>query len=65
MTRITRPVVRETGTTERGDIIVAEMHPKYVLLRFKGKREKLTVGWGEILDLARKLQYRRDHPGRI
>jgi hypothetical protein len=59
MTKITKPVVRETAFTERGDILVAEIHPKYVVMRFKGKREHLTVGWGEVLDLARKLEFRK------
>jgi len=65
MTKLTRPVVRETDVTVRGDIIVAEMHPKYAVVRLKGKREKHNVGWDVILDLARKLQYRREHGGRI
>jgi hypothetical protein len=66
MTKITRQVVRETDVREHGDTIVAEMHPKYVALRFKGKPgTRLTVGYDVILGLARKLQYRREHGGRI
>ncbi|MEI9971060.1 MAG: hypothetical protein WDO73_02850 [Ignavibacteriota bacterium] len=64
MTKITKPVIRETAVTERGDILVAEMHPKYVVMRFKGKREQFPVGWDEILDLARKIQFRREYGGR-
>lgn len=65
MTKLTKPVVRETAATERGDVLVAELHPRYLRLRLKGKRESFMVDYLAILDLARKLRYRLEHGGRI
>ena len=66
MTKLTtKPVVRETAAAERGDAIVVELHPKYMELRIKGKRAGVTVDYASVLDLARKIAYRRDHGGRL
>jgi hypothetical protein len=63
MTKITKPLVRETDVTERSEAIVVELHPKYLLLRLKGRRGGVTVDYATVLDLARKLAYRRgDRP---
>ena len=32
------PVVRETAATHRGDPLIVELHPGYMVLRVKGKR---------------------------
>ena len=62
MTKLTTPLVRETAMTERGETLVIEVHAKYLVYRFKGKREKFPLGHLEALDLARKLAFRRNRP---
>ena len=55
-----KTLVRETAVLERGDPIVIELHPRYMELRLKGKRAGLTIDYDTILDLARKLAWRRN-----
>jgi hypothetical protein len=60
MTKLTdRPLVRETAVTNRGVPLIVELHPKYLELRVKGQRSGVTVDYESILDLARKIAYRR------
>ena len=44
MTKITRPVVRETPGRINGEPLIATLHGKYLLLRKKGSRED-PVSW--------------------
>jgi hypothetical protein len=53
------PLVRETDVYERGDALIVSLEPRNLAIRLKGHRELWYVGYGEILDLARKLTYRR------
>lgn len=55
MTKLTagKPVIRETDVLERGEPIVVALHP----------RTSLNVDYGAVLDLARKLAWRREHGG--
>ena len=53
------PVVRETDVFERTDALIVSLEPRSLTIRLKGRREALSVGYDEILDLARKLAYRR------
>jgi len=53
------PVVRETDVYERGDALIVILEPRHVSIRLKGHRETLSVDYGAILDLARKIAYRR------
>ncbi len=53
------PVVRETDVFERSDALVVTLEPRRLTIRLKGHREALDVDYGAILDLARKLAYRR------
>lgn len=53
------PTIRETDAYERSDAIVVALHPRYLTIRLKGAREALDVPYDAILDLARKLAYRR------
>jgi hypothetical protein len=53
------PLVRETDVFERSDALVVSLYPKYLSIRLKGGREALNVDYGAILDLARKIAYRR------
>ena len=53
------PVVRETDVFERTDALVVSLEPRRLTIRLKGRREALSVDYGAILDLARKMAYRR------
>ena len=53
------PVVRETDVFERTDALIVSLEPRNLTIRLKGHREALSVDYGAILDLARKIAYRR------
>jgi len=44
---------------ERTDALIVSLEPRRLTIRLKGRREAHSVGYDEILDLARKLAYRR------
>jgi hypothetical protein len=53
------PLVRETDVFERTDALIVSLEPRNLTIRLKGRREALSVDYGAILDLARKIAYRR------
>jgi len=53
------PTVRETDVNERSSAIVVSLHPRYLTIHLKGARESLDVPYGAILDLGRKMAYKR------
>jgi hypothetical protein len=61
MTKLRRdkPVIRETEVFERTDALVLELFPRHLSIRLKGHRETIEVDYAAILDLGRKLAYRR------
>lgn len=59
MTKLTKIVVRETDVYERSDALVVSLHPRFLTIRLKGHREAVTVDYGAILDLGRKLDWKR------
>jgi hypothetical protein len=54
-----KPLVRETDVFERSDALVVSLYPKTLEIRLKGGRQSFLLEYGAILDLARKLDYRR------
>jgi hypothetical protein len=59
MTKITKPVIRETDYLERTTPLLIELHPRRMVLRFKNTRSSLSLDYGAVLDLARKLDARK------
>jgi hypothetical protein len=53
------PLIRETDVYERTDALVVSLEPRHLTIRLKGRREAHSVDYGAILDLARKIAYRR------
>ena len=53
------PTVRETDAYERSSALIVSLHPRYLTVRLKGAREAVAVDYGAILDLGRKMAYRR------
>ena len=54
-----KPVVRETDVFERTSALIITLHPRYLVVHLKGQQEALNVPYGAILDLGRKMAYRR------
>jgi hypothetical protein len=54
------PLIRETDVYERTDALIVSLEPRCLTIRLKGRREAHSVDYGAILDLARKLAYRRN-----
>lgn len=55
-----KTLVRETGTLERTDPIVVELHVRGLVVRVKGRpgTGRFFLGYDAILDLGRKLAAR-------
>jgi hypothetical protein len=53
------PVVRETEVFERTVALVVSLHPRYLKIRLKGDREALHVDYKELLELARRIAYKK------
>jgi hypothetical protein len=51
-------LIRETAAQERLRPLVVELHPHYLAIRVKGTHERVTVNYGAVLDLGRKLDAR-------
>ena len=52
---ITKILTRETATYYRGRPLVLELHPGYLVLRQKGKRHRVSVEYGAILEFGYKI----------
>jgi hypothetical protein len=51
--------VRETDVYEHSDALIVSMHPRFLSLRLKGHQEAVSVPYDAILDLGRKMAYKR------
>ena len=51
-----RPVIRETELLYFGKHIVVILHPKYIELRVKGKKDSVNVPYDAVLELGWKLR---------
>lgn len=52
MTKLTRPIVRETGAKHRGTPIVIELHTTFVFLRTKHGRENYLLRIEDLYEMA-------------
>ena len=57
MTRITKPVARESATIERGRPLIVTLHPRHLEIRAKGLRQSFTVDYSACLWLAVKRDF--------
>lgn len=53
------PLIRETALSERGRPILVELHPGFLILRLKGKRDRYSVPYDAVLWLAIKGEAER------
>lgn len=64
ITKLTKPVIRETAYYDHTDALIVELYPKYMCVRLKGQKGSVDVSYGAILDLGRKIAGRpRKVPG--
>ncbi len=56
MTKLTRPVVRETGAKHRGAPIVIELHTTLVFFRTKHAHESYSLRIEELYEMAAMRQ---------
>ena len=56
MTKLTRPVVHETGAKHRGAPIVIELHTTLVFFRTKHARESYSLRIEELYEMAAMRQ---------
>lgn len=59
------PLRRETSVYYRGRPLIVELHPGYLTLREKGRREAVAVDYRAILDLGYKIKARADRQEKL
>lgn len=52
-------VVRESATLDQGDPLIVEIFPRWIEIRTKGKRARVTMTYEEIVKLGRKITWQR------
>jgi hypothetical protein len=55
MTRLTKPVTRESATIERGRALIVTLHPRHLEMRPKGTRKSYSISY----DARREARGRR------
>lgn len=60
MTRLTQPLRRETDALYRGRALVVRLHPRYLEISEKGRRDSVTLHYEAAYECALKLKARRD-----
>jgi hypothetical protein len=56
MTRITKPVTRESGCVDRGRPLIVTLHPRHLEVRAKGTRRHYTISYDACMWLAVKRE---------
>ncbi len=54
MTKLTKPVSRESACLERGVPLIVTLHPRFLEVRRKGTRQRYTISYDACLWLAVK-----------
>lgn len=54
MTKIERPLLRETAALERGRPLLIELHPGFLVLRPKGTRQRWSISYDAVFWTAVK-----------
>ena len=69
MTRLDRPVRRETDTYKRDGgrarALIVELHPTHLQLRRKGTRRVLSIPYDAVYDAAAKMLARADRADKL
>ena len=59
MQKITRCLVRETAVSDRGRPLLIELHPRYVIFRLKGTRQRYAIDWEALYRFAQRREAER------
>jgi hypothetical protein len=54
------PVIRETGAAYRGRPLIVELHPGYLTLREKGRRDIVSIDYATAYELGWKMKARNE-----
>ena len=65
MTRIGRPIVRETAARERGRPLLVELHPGFLAFRLKGTRQRWPISYESVFWSAVKLAAEKQREDRM
>jgi len=60
MTVVNKPVLRETSTIYRRRPLCVAVHPRHLEIWEKGRRDRLTVGYEAVYELALKVRWRQE-----
>ena len=52
MTKLTKPVTRETAILDRGVPLIATLYPRHLEIRLKGTRQKWIISYDACMWLA-------------
>lgn len=56
MTKIERPLLRETAAVDRGRPLLIELHPGFLVLRPKGTRQRWSISYQAVFWMAVKTE---------
>jgi hypothetical protein len=56
MTKITKPVTRESACLERGIALIVTLHPRILEIHIKGTRHKYSIAYDKCMWLAIKRE---------
>ena len=56
MTRITKPVTRESAAFDRGRALIVSLHPRHLEVRPKGTRRRYVISYDTCLWVAVKRE---------
>lgn len=61
MTKLTKPVIRESACLDRGIPLIVTLFPRHLEVRPKGTRQRYTIGYDACLWIAvkRELEEKR------
>ena len=65
MTRIGRPILRETAVRERGRPLLVELHAGFMALRLKGTRQRWPISYESVFWSAVKLAAEKQREERM
>jgi hypothetical protein len=60
MTPATKPVRRLTASLYRRRLLVAEIHPRFLVLREQRRRDRIEIPFETLYEFGMKLRYRQE-----
>jgi hypothetical protein len=60
MTRLDKPVTRESAVFDRGRALIVSLHPRHLEIRPKGTRTRYTASYDQIMWLAVRRQHQEE-----